>query len=97
MASLKELHQIPSYVKLIGNDAYPDAYISRISPDSETNLEYVLYTLKKYETAPPDTNMWFMRGTGVASNEGNPPDYKRAGWLKDMLLNDFDFIEVDEI
>ncbi len=89
----------PSYVKLAGSDAYPDAFISRISPSSATNLDYVLLKLIRYEKYP-DTGpaaAWYMKGTGVASNEGSPPDWQRANWLRDMLINDMHFTQVDQI
>ncbi|MGB5528858.1 MAG: C25 family cysteine peptidase, partial [Ignavibacteriaceae bacterium] len=89
----------PCYVKLAGSDAYPDAFISRISPSSSTNLDYVLWKLIKYEKYPdtgPDA-AWYLKGTGVASNEGSPPDWQRANWLRDMLINDMYFTQVDQI
>src|SRR5690606_11322899 len=64
----------PSYVKLAGSDAYPDAFISRISPSSATNLYYVLHKLIRYEKYPdtgPDAEC-YLKGTGVVSNEGSP-------------------------
>ena len=89
----------PCYVKLAGSDAYPDAFISRISPTSAANLDYVLWKLIKYEKYPdtgPDA-AWYLKGTGVASNEGSPPDWQRANWLRDMLINDMYFTQVDQI
>lgn len=89
----------PSYVKLAGNDAYPDAFISRISPSSAANLDYVLWKLIRYEKFP-DTGpgaVWYLKGTGVASNEGSPPDWQRANWLRDMLINNMYFTIVDQI
>ncbi len=89
----------PCYVKLAGSDAYPDAFISRISPTSTSNLDYVLWKLIKYEKYPdtgPDA-AWYLKGTGVASNEGSPPDWQRANLLRDMLINDMYFTQVDQI
>jgi len=89
----------PCYVKLAGSDAYPDAFISRISPTSSANLDYVLWKLIRYEKYPdtgPDA-AWYLKGTGVASNEGSPPDWQRANWLRDMLINDMYFTQVDQI
>jgi hypothetical protein len=89
----------PCFVKLAGSDAYPDAFISRISPTSTTNLDYILWKLIKYEKFP-DTGpnaAWYLKGTGVASNEGSPPDWQRANWLRDMLINDMYFTDVDQI
>jgi len=89
----------PSYTKLAGTDAYPDAFISRISPSSSDNLDYILWKLIKYERNP-DTGSeaeWYHKGTGVASNEGNPRDWERANWLREMLMNNMQFTDVDQI
>jgi hypothetical protein len=89
----------PCYVKLAGTDAYPDAYISRISPSSEANLGYVLWKIMRYEKFPDGgvNGAWYLKGTGIASNEGSPPDWQYANTLRDMLMNDLYFTEVDKI
>ena len=89
----------PSYTKLAGNDAYPDAFISRISPSSSDNLDYILWKLINYEQNPdigPEAE-WYHKGIGVASNEGNPRDWERANWLREMLMNNMNFTQVDQI
>ncbi len=89
----------PCYVKLAGTDAYPDAYISRISPTSAANLSYVLWKFIRYEKYP-DTGAgaaWYLKGTGVASNEGSPPDWTYANTLRDMLMGQMYFTNVDQI
>ncbi len=89
----------PSYTKLAGNDAYPDAFISRISPSSSDNLDYILWKLINYEQNPyvGSEAEWYHKGMGVASSEGNPPDYERANWLRQMLMNNMSFTQVDQI
>jgi len=89
----------PSYTKLAGNDAYPDAFISRISPSSSDNLDYILWKLINYEQRPTEEieAEWYHKGIGVASNEGNPPDWERANWLREMLMNNMSFTQVDQI
>jgi len=89
----------PSYTKLAGNDAYPDAFISRISPSTSDNLDYILWKLINYEqnSSVEREADWYHKGTGIASNEGNPRDWERANWLRDMLLNNMAFTQVDQI
>jgi hypothetical protein len=89
----------PSYTRLAGNDAYPDAFISRISPSSSENLDYIMWKLINYEQNPyvGSEAEWYHRGIGVASDEGNPPDYERANWLREMLMNNMSFTQVDQI
>ncbi|MFH0733432.1 MAG: C25 family cysteine peptidase [bacterium] len=88
----------PCYVKLAGTDAYPDAFISRISPKSATNLTYILDKIKRYETSPyTGTNAsWYLKGVGIASDEGTPTDWQRCNELRTMLLNDMHFTSVDQ-
>jgi PKD repeat protein len=89
----------PCYVKLEGNDHYPDAFISRISATSPAAVENQVSKLVRYERDPdegiPNAD-WYHRGTGIASNEGSPPDYVRCGWLRSMLL-DYTYTAVDQI
>jgi hypothetical protein len=89
----------PSYTKLAGNDAYPDAFISRISPSSSDNLDYILWKLINYEQNPyvGSEAEWYHKGLGVASNEGNPRDWERANWIREMLMNNMSFTQVDQI
>ncbi|MFH1195219.1 MAG: C25 family cysteine peptidase [bacterium] len=93
----------PCYVKLAGTDAYPDAYISRISPTSATNCEYILNKIITYQSsatngAAEDSGLF--SGTGVASNEsGSTPlkDWERMNLLRTMLIDDMGFATVDQI
>ena len=91
----------PCYVKLSGTDAYPDAYISRISPSSQSNCAYIISKIIKYEKYP-DTGAdagWYFKGTGVASDEsGSTPliDWQRMNLVRDTLLA-HGFVHVDQI
>ena len=92
----------PCYVKLAGSDAYPDAYISRISPSSPENLDYILYKFIKYEKYPdsgPNAG-WYLKGTGVASDEEGGTgfyDWERMNLLRDMFINNLFYTNVDQI
>ncbi len=92
----------PCYVKLAGSDAYPDAFISRISPSSASNLDYILYKFIKYEKYPdtgPDAG-WYLKGTGVASDQDGGTglyDWERMNLLRDMLMQNLFFTSVDQI
>jgi len=86
----------PCYVKLEGTDHYPDALISRISATSPPQVEYQVTKFITYEKYPDIGASWYHKGSGIASNEGNPPDWQRAEWLRDSLLN-YTYTEVDQI
>ncbi|MBZ0199018.1 MAG: fibronectin type III domain-containing protein, partial [Ignavibacteriaceae bacterium] len=91
----------PCFVKLAGADAYPDAYISRISPTSAANCAYIVKKILKYEKYP-DTGAqagWYYKTTGVASDEnGSTPlyDWQRMNLLRDTLFN-HGFTSMDQI
>ncbi len=89
----------PCYVKLAGNDAYPDAFIGRISPKSAANLAYIFEKIRKYEDEPfTGANAgWYLKGMGVASDEGTPTDWQRANLLRTMFLNNMHFTSVDQV
>jgi hypothetical protein len=89
----------PCYVKLAGNDAYPDAFIGRISPKSAANLAYIFEKIRKYEDEPftgSDAG-WYLKGMGVASDEGTPTDWQRANLLRTMFLQNMHFTSVDQV
>lgn len=78
----------PVYGYLAGSDNYPDAFISRFSGSSETNIDKQILRTLSYERNPPMGSSWdwYHKGLLTASNEGSPADSTRANWLKDTLL-----------
>jgi hypothetical protein len=86
----------PCYVKLEGSDHYPDALISRISATTLSQVEYQVNKFITYEKYPDAGASWYHMGTGIASNEGSPPDWQRAEWLRDSLLN-YTYTHIDQI
>ncbi|RKZ02077.1 MAG: hypothetical protein DRQ04_04095, partial [Candidatus Hydrothermota bacterium] len=86
----------PCYVKLEGNDHYPDAFISRISGQTQASISYQVTKFIRYERYPDAGADWYHLGTGIASDQGSPPDWQRAEWLRDSLLN-YSYTEIDQI
>jgi len=68
------------YVRLAGSDNYPDAFISRISALTATNVREQLAKVIAYEQGV-GAGDWILKGVSIASNEGSPADYTRADWL----------------
>ena len=88
----------PMYVKLEGNDDYPDAFISRISATSSVEVLNQTTKFINYERFP-DTGTaaaWYHQGTGIASDQGNPKDWERANDLRNELIN-YGYTLVDQI
>jgi hypothetical protein len=69
------------YVRLAGDDNYPDAFISRISGNNNTEISNQLAKIIAYESNPK-AGEWFTKGIGIASNQGSPSDKERAEWLQ---------------
>lgn len=69
------------YVRLAGNDNYPDAMISRISGNNETEITTQLKKFIQCEKTPKAGN-WYKAGITIASDQGSPVvDFDRAKWL----------------
>ena len=88
----------PMYVKLEGDDDYPDAFISRISATSGAEVISQASKFINYERFP-DTGTaanWYQRGTGIASDQGDPKDWERCNELRTKLMN-YGYTLVDQI
>lgn len=79
-----------------GDDSYPDLFVSRISAATTSEVQTQVNKFVHYERDPDPAGQWFDRAAGLASNQGIPTDYVRAGWLRDDLLS-YHFRAVDEI
>lgn len=66
------------YVRLAGNDNYPDAFISRISGETDSHITAQLTKFVNYE----QNGTWTPKGICIASNQGSPTDKDRAEWLQ---------------
>lgn len=69
------------YVRLAGNDNYPDAFISRISGNNATEISTQLSKIVAYERNPVDGS-WLESGVCIASDQGSPTDKERAEWIQ---------------
>ncbi len=79
----------PMYTtKLVGDDNYPDAYISRLSAENVDQVENQVRRIIKYETNPA-AGSWFQRGAGIASDDEGYgiKDWERCDLLRTDLLN----------
>ncbi len=84
------------YAMILGDDLYPELFVSRISASNIKQVENQVAKFISYER-DPDTGAaaaWYSRGTGVASDEGVPADYERADLLRsDLLSQDYDSVD----
>lgn len=76
-----------TYGELVGNDAYPEVFVGRLSVESVNELETILSRWLRYEQNPDLTNDWLDVTVGVASNEG-PGDDNQMDWEHVRALSD---------
>jgi len=90
----------PCYVKLAGTDAYPDAFISRMSCQSAASVFYVAQKMIKFERDIILGDPWFTKGAGIGGPDvGGTPSYAdsiRMNWIRDTLMS-HGFTQVDKI
>jgi hypothetical protein len=79
-----------------GNDPYPDLFISRLSARTVAQVENQVNKFIRYEKNPDIDGAWYLRGIGVASNEGSPTDWQRAEELR-AAIEGYGFTEVAKI
>lgn len=66
----------PCYVKLAGTDAYPDAFVSRISCQNAASISYVVTKLIKFERDITLGAPWYNKGAGIGGpDNGGTPSY----------------------
>ena len=80
----------PCYVKLAGTDAYPDAFISRISCQGTEKVNYVIQKAIKFERDIEFGAAWYNKGTGIGGPDvGGTPSYAdsiRMNFVRDTLM-----------
>ena len=64
----------PTYALLAGSDHYPDLLVGRFSAQSAAQVDTQVERTIEYENLPAQTEDWYWRGTGVASNQGPGDD-----------------------
>jgi len=82
------------YVKLAGADNIPDAFTSRLSVRNNDQLANLIAKTIRYEKEPQVDGAWYKKGLAIASNQGDPDDWKRAEELNDALTNDLKFTDI---
>jgi len=90
----------PTYSKLAGSDNYPDILVGRFSAETAAQVDTQVQRTIEYENMPATQQDWFMRGTGVASNQGpgddGEYDYQHLNYIRNDLLG-YGYTLVDQI
>ncbi len=91
----------PTYMKLVGSDDYPDAFIGRFSAETVAHVETQVARTITYESNP-NVGAWLHKGAGVASSDGagtghnGESDYAHMDLIRDDWLG-FTYTEVDQL
>lgn len=90
----------PCFVKLAGDDDYPDAFIGRFSAETVAEVETQVTRTIAYEKTPLNTG-WLHKATGIGSDADQTGHEGEYDWehvenLRDDLLL-FTYTEVDQI
>ncbi len=85
----------PMYGLTVGNDSYPDLFVSRFSVKNDDDLANIVTRVINYEKNPDPNGDWYSKASGIASNEGTPTDYERAEMLRNMLMG-WHYTKVDK-
>ena len=82
-----------------GNDPYPDLFISRLSARTVAGVENQVNKFIRYEKNPDIDGAWYLRGIGVACDEG--PTHELLCWVRieelRIALEAYGFTEVAKI
>jgi gingipain R len=90
----------PTYANLEGDDAYPDAIVSRLSAKTPRDVQVMVQRTLRYEKSPDVNSDWMSHHLGIASNErysdNLPKDWERMRVLQDILRTG-DFTRFTEV
>jgi gingipain R len=74
------------YGLLSGDDLYVDILVSRLPASTPGEAAIMIDRIIAYERDASAGAAWYAQAAGIASDEGTPPDYERAEWLRDDLI-----------
>ena len=97
--TVERAHSDQSYGLLAGDDWYLDIIVSRFSVKSAADVTYQASKTIQYESQPDTeslTDSWYRKGMGIASNEGNPKDWKYTDTIRDGLMS-LSYDSIDQI
>lgn len=86
------------YAKLEGDDHVPDLFMSRFSANNATEVDIQVNRAINYERNPQvgADAAGYLKGIGLGSNEGTPPDFERVEILRTALM-DWRFTEMAQL
>jgi len=90
----------PTYGQILGNDSYFEVIIGRFSSETVAQVQTQVTRTLQYETDPV-TGDWFIKGLGIASNQGQgighygEGDWEHMDLIRHQLL-EYNYVQVDQ-
>ncbi len=76
----------PSYVKLAGDDQYPDAFIGRFSVEQPAHADHMVNKVLLYEKEPDQNGEWYAKAIGMATSEDGGTGVTDEEWVEEMCV-----------
>ncbi len=89
----------PSFVKLAGDDDYPDAFIGRFCVGQAAHADNMVDKLLNYEKEPDPDGEWYSKAIGMACNMDGGTGVSDEDWIEDMsqVMLDSMYTHVDRV
>lgn len=89
----------PTYSYIVGDDHYPDLFVGRFSAENIDELQTQVERTLEYEINPQAEEEWYIKGLGVASNQGpgddGEYDDEHIDNIRDKLMA-YSYIQVNQ-
>ncbi len=76
----------PSFVKLAGDDHYPDAFLGRFSVETTAHADQMVNKLLHYEQEPDPDGEWYSKAIGMACDMDGGTGVSDEDWIEDMCV-----------
>ena len=89
----------PSFVKLAGDDDYPDAFIGRFCVGQAAHADNMVDKVLHYEKEPDPDGEWYSKAIGMACNMDGGTGVSDEEWIEDMsqVMLDSMYTHVDRV
>ncbi len=77
----------PSYLKLAGDDHYPDAFLGRFSVEQPAEADRMVNKLLYYEQTPDPDGEWYTKAIGMACDMDGGTGVSDEDWIEDMCVS----------
>ncbi len=89
----------PSFVKLAGDDHYPDAFIGRFSVEEPAQADQMVAKVLHYEKEPDPNGEWYTKAIGMACDMKDSTGVSDEDWIEEMnvLMENNMYTHIDRV